>query len=264
MKNEHNITTLPSEQELIRKYIANTLTKEEDLAVAALYDTDEDFKDALDGLENLTLEEFDELMNRLEKNIEKKIAIPSNESGQTEMITESAKIKQLFPYRRMAIAASVILFLSFGSYVLFTTMQSTSTKLYTQHFEFADYPDMITRGSGEELSNSEKLAISAYNAENYEISIEHFEVLKDKYPDNVKYGLFLGISYLGNNKPELAIETFKGMKYQGTEFCNDVNWYLGLAYLRIRDKAAAREIFTKLADKNCYYHAAASDILAKL
>ncbi len=264
MKNEHKVTQIHNEQELIRKYIANTLTREEDLAVAALYDSDVDFKDALDGLENLSLEEYDELMNRLTHNLEKKVAMPKKEEGTTVVNVGSAKVHQLFPYRRIAIAASVILFLSVGCYVLFTKMQSTSTKLYAKHFEYANYPDMITRGSGEELSTSEKLAISAYNAENYEISIEHFEALKDKYPDNIKYGLFLGISYLGSNQPELAIKTFNNMNYKGTEFCNDINWYLGLSYLRIRDKAAAREIFTKLAEKNCYYHEAASDILAKL
>jgi tetratricopeptide (TPR) repeat protein len=264
MKNEQNISNLLPEKELIRKYIANALSREEELAVAAMYDNDIDFRDTLDGLENLTLEEYDELMNKLGHQVDSKIDQIKGKVNTNVVPLSTGKVTNFFSYRKMAIAASIILFLSVGSYVLFTEMQSTSTKLYTAHFEYAEYPDMITRGSGEELSTVEKLAISAYNAENYEISIEHFEALKSKYPDNVKYGLFLGISYLGSNQPELAIATFKNLNYQGTVFCNDINWYLGLSYLRIRDKAAAREVFTKLAEQGCYYQAAAKDILAKL
>jgi tetratricopeptide (TPR) repeat protein len=264
MKNENNISNPIPEKELIRKYIANTLTREEELAVAAKYDNDTDFRDTLDGLENFSLEEYDELMNKLDHHVNNKINQIKAKGNHNELPSNTGKVTNFFNYRKMAIAASVILFLSVGSYVLFTQMQSTSTKLYTAHFEFAEYPDMITRGSGEELSTVEKLAISAYNAENYEISIEHFEALKNKYPDNVKYGLFLGISYLGSNQPELAIATFKNLNYQGTTFCNDINWYLGLSYLKIRDKSAAREVFTKLAEQGCYYQAAAKEILAKL
>jgi hypothetical protein len=73
MKNENNISNPIPEKELIRKYIANTLTREEELAVAAMYDNDADFRDTLDGLENFSLEEYDELMNKLDHHVNNKI-----------------------------------------------------------------------------------------------------------------------------------------------------------------------------------------------
>lgn len=266
MQSNKNIKNQYPEQELIRKYLADTLTKEEEQTVAQLYQNNADFRDALDGFENMSVAEFDEWLTNTDQLIDSKLAIPVHEMIQpeSEFIIENNKVKEIHPYRRMAIAASVLLFLMLGCYIVFTQMQSTSTKLYVTHFELKDYPDMITRGSGEELSTTEKLAISAYNAENYEVSIEHFEALKNKYPDNVKYGLFLGISYLGSNQPDFAVKALTSVEYEGTAYCNDVNWYLGLAYLKLNNKKDAKDVFTKLASEDCYYKEVASEILVKL
>ncbi|MEZ5009821.1 MAG: hypothetical protein R2753_16855 [Chitinophagales bacterium] len=253
------------EQELIRKYLSDTLSKEEELLVAEKYQNDEDFRDALDGLEHLSEEEYIAQLNNIDSTIDKKLVAAKEETIEPpKIIIEQGKVKPLTNTRNLAIAASVLLFLAFGSILCIKLIQGPTEKVFASHMEYKAYPDMITRGAGEELSNLEKLAISSYNTENYEISSEHFEKLSAKYPENEKYALFLGISYLGANQPDNAIDALSAVQNDQSAFCNDINWYLGLAYLKIKDKGKAKEIFTKLSAVDCYYKEAAKEILQKL
>ncbi|MCB0501550.1 MAG: hypothetical protein KDD32_02620 [Bacteroidetes bacterium] len=253
------------EQELIRKYLADSLTKEEEALLAEKYQSDEDFRDALDGLEHLSVEEYEQQMSAIDQAIDKRLVKSEDEIIEPpKIIIEQGQVKPLINTKKFAIAASVILLLSLGSFLCLKLIQGPVEKVYAEHMTYKAYPDMITRGSGEELSNLEKLAISSYNTENYEISSEHFEKLSAKYPQNEKYALFLGISYLGANQPENAISALEAVQNDQSAFCNDINWYLGLAYLKIKEKGKAKEIFTKLSAADCYYNEAAKEILQKL
>lgn len=254
------------EQELIRKYLEDSLTKEEEALLAERYQSDEDFRDALDGLEQLSAEEYAQQMSAIDQAIDKQLAKKRDDEiiEPPKIIIEQGQVKPLTNTRKLAIAASVILLLSLGSLLCLKLIQGPAEKVYAEHMTYKAYPDMITRGSGEELSNLEKLAISSYNTENYEISSEHFEKLSAKYPQNEKYALFLGISYLGANQPENAISALEAVQNDQSAFCNDINWYLGLAYLKIKEKGKAKEIFTKLSAADCYYNEAAKEILQKL
>ncbi len=250
------------EQELIRKYLADTLNLEEELLIAERYEKDENFRDTLDGLEQLSVEEYDQLLTDIDNKIDNKIS--SAEELSKIHTVKTMKQRSVSPYRRWAIAASVLLVIAFSSIIALNLIQGPAQKLFAEHFEYKAYPDMIVRGAGEELSTAEKLAISAYNAENYEVSTEHFKTLSKKYPDNIKYNLFLGISHMGSNNPEKAITALERTPFDKSSFCNDINWYLGLAYLKVKNRAKAKEIFTKLAVVDCYYQQAATAILSKL
>ncbi len=258
MENSKYIGGHKQEQELIRKYLEDTLTREEELVVADLYQKDADFRDAIDGLEQLNTDELDDIMSSIDAKIES-VTISSSSSDESESETPEPITRNLYPWKNMAIAASVVIFFLVGSIALTTQLKSTNQKIVENAFEPIPYPDMVTRGSGDELSNLEKIAISAYNTENYEVSAEHFLKLHKKYPENTKYSLFLGISYMGLNKVDKAIEVLESIE-SNEKFEDDIRWYLALAYLKTKNKDKARVLFEELADSSSYYRESAIDI----
>ena len=103
------------EQELIRKYLADSLTKEEEALLAEKYQSDEDFRDALDGLEHLSVEEYEQQMSAIDQAIDKRLVKSEDEIIEPpKIIIEQGQVKPLINTKKFAIAASVILLLSSG------------------------------------------------------------------------------------------------------------------------------------------------------
>lgn len=255
-----------NEQALIRKYLTDTLSIDEEAILAKRYETDENFRDMLDGYEQLTIDEFDAVVAKLNAHSVSNLSEDDNLQGGKVLSIQSHPAVKAHKkrYQQLAIAACAVILLGFGFFVFMSQNTSAGKKMFAQHMEYKDYPDKITRGAGAELSSNEKMAIAAYNAENYEVSSQHFEQLTKKFPSDIKYALFLGISYLGNEQPQKAIALFESSNFKQTSFCNDINWYLGLAYLKVKEVEKAKSIFKQLSSKNCYYNDAAKEILAKI
>lgn len=260
------------EQELIRKYLEDSLTQEEELLVASMYDNDQEFRDTLDGLESLSAEEFTASMKSVSDRIDAKLSSAAT-TGELKQVTintaERDNVRRMFvqgqAFRRLAIAASVILVLALGGTWLISQYNSPVDKLVAANFEAKPYPDLIVRGSGDDLSQQEKLAISAYNTENYQVSIQYFQELHDQYPGIVKYGLFLGISHMGIKDPTSAVEVLEPLVPEAGKFTEDVQWYLALAYLKTKRLEEARELLTILsANTSSYYSQPSSEMLRKL
>ena len=258
-----------NEQELIRKYLEDSLTQEEELVVADLYDSDKEFREALDGLEMLSSEDFTETLHSVNARIDHKIQSSANVHNITMSTTRKDNVRQLFAagssMRRLAIAASLVLFLLFGGTLFMNQWQSPNQRAYAANFSAKPYPDQITRGHGDALSQPEKLAISAYNTENYEVSVQYFEDLFRQYPDNEKYGLFLGISHMGRKEHGKAIAIFEDLQANAVKYPEDIDWYLSLSYIKTQEIAKAKELLALLAENDTsYYQEASQDLLKKL
>jgi len=257
-----------NEQELIRKYLDNELTPEEEILVAERYESDAEFRDALDGMEMLSGSDFSDLMIDISDKIDKKISAAAG-SGQVIDISDAdageSKVIKLRSFRRMAIAASVVLLLFVGGTIMMNQIKTPTQKLVASNFQPKPYPDLITRGDSDDLSQLEKVAISAYNSENFEVSVKHFRDLYIQYPNIEKYGLFLGISQMGLSNYQDAIKTLSGLKERSETYSDDLDWYLGLSYLKMQQPELARPLFEGLAaDQNSYYREAARKIFKKL
>jgi len=257
-----------TEQELIRKYLDNELTQEEEIMVAERYEKDAEFRDALDGMEMMSGSEFSEIMSTISDEIDTKINAAAG-SGEVVEISDSgagsSNVFRLQSVRRMAIAASVVLLMFLGGTIVMNQIKSPIDKLVASNFEAKPYPDLILRGEAEDLSELEKVAIREYNAENYEVSVKHFSNLSIQYPDIQKYGLFLGISHMSLSDYTAAVETLLAVKAQGDGFSDDIDWYLGLSYLKLKQADKAKPLFERLAaNDQSYYSAAAEEIATKL
>lgn len=254
-----------SEQELIRKYLNDTLTKDEELLLADLYDSDASFRDALDGLEMLSGEQFNNVMESVSNKIDGKINSAATTSDEDVSISGGGRVIQMYSLKRMAIAASIVLSLVLGGTVLMNSLPGPYDKVYASNYVVKPYPDLITRGSGDDLSQLEKTAISAYNTENYEVSVKYFKDLFTQYPENEKYGLFLGIAYMGMEEHEQAINVLEVLISNSVKYKEDISWYLGLSYLKKKEVDNAKKLFASLSENNdSYYQESSVNILKKL
>lgn len=112
--------------------------------------------------------------------------------------------------------------------------------------EFTPYPGgEITRGDGERESTKAQ-AFAAYQEKNYPESIALFNAVPEAEKDEMTL-FFLGNAYLFAERPQEAIDTFKRYLLQYEEFALEAKWYLGLAYLKVGDEAAAKQQLEQVA-----------------
>ena len=257
-----------NEQELILKYLEDTLTSEEEMLVADLYESDKVFRDALDGLEMLTADQFSNTLNSLSARIDSKIQSSANVIEHD--VNKKDNVRQLFSsgtsMRRMAIAASLALCLLFGGTIFMNQWQSPTDRMFASNFENKPHPDPVVRGPNA-LSQAENLAITAYSLskdedENYEIAVERFRALFEQYPESEKHGLFLGISLMGDKEYQEAISILEGLQPIALKYTQDIDWYLALCYIKVKDLDGARSLLITLSnDTDSYYQEPSANLL---
>jgi tetratricopeptide (TPR) repeat protein len=99
----------------------------------------------------------------------------------------------------------------------------------------------------------------AYLAKNYEEAITRFEYLEVQgESDQVKF--FLGLSYLGNDRPEKAIPVFSMISSSSSLYGN-TSWYTALAYLKLNKLNEARSHLQKATSTPGLFRREAAEIL---
>lgn len=265
---EHMESRPQADRELIRKYLGDSLTPEEEKFLARRYESDRAFREALDGYEGMSPAEFDASMERISGRIQSRLEQGVGEArsvASKEGSRSPGRNYQMYSFRRLAIAASAALLVLVAGGIAINQIKSPTDRLVAAHFEARPYPDQITRGEGVELSQAERLAIASYNTGDYAVSVEHFRGLYEQYPENVKYGLFLAISQMEVSEYDSAVETLSALRTGDHAYTEDVLWYLGLSYLKLKRPEEAQALFATLAaNERSYYSEGARQILNKL
>lgn len=168
--------------------------------------------------------------------------------------------KRQHPGRRLLLAAACLLGLLFLGYRFWPA--PNPEQYYAHYFRPLTHPDMTLRGGSD--SSQANYAVKAYETENYKQAIYHYRKLLDEQPGEEKHRLFLGIAYLANYQPEKAVEILSAPFGVRTEFEDDRQWYLALAYLRINNFAAAKALLNGLANGTSYYREMAGELSNKL
>jgi tetratricopeptide (TPR) repeat protein len=107
-------------------------------------------------------------------------------------------------------------------------------------------------------------AEKAYNELDYPNAILYYKQLLNKDPNQDKYILFLGVSYLADNQTEQAIRLFNNSPYKNSMYAEDINWYLALAYIKKGDTQTAAILLQNLAKVSDYYKDQAWALYKKL
>lgn len=223
---------------------------------------DEFDAEALEGWNSLpnAEENFDTILNSLDKKIDV-LSVISHQG--TELPTEK-KTKPGSLGKWVALAASILLLIGVSFYI-FQPKESYEQQLFSTYFSPRVHPDAPVRGeSVMNLNEVESKAMYSYEAEDFKMAVNHYEVLVREYPKNSKHALFLSISYLGINNAEKAINVLSRLDIVDENYKSDIAWYLALAYLKNNEKNAARIILEGLAKEDCFYTESAIEILNAL
>ncbi len=234
-------------EELIEKYIQNRLSSEEELKFAKLLKSDLAFKDEVtlhSNLKKVTKHEddanFRKLITTLEEKIEKPIQKPS--------------------YTKWLVAASIALLLGL-TYFLNINEKVSTDELFAQNFEpYRNVIAPVVRGDNGNQEDEKTQAFLAYEKGEYETAITLFTKLykstKEPYYLFYKANALLKLERAQEAVP-LLLEHLK-TKDTLTE---KTNWYLALAYLKIKDKPKAKKLLKKVIANKSYKDKEAKKLL---
>lgn len=159
---------------------------------------------------------------------------------------KKGKIKLLYSKRNnLLIAASIILSISVGSLLLFTMNQTISSldKIYVQNY---NQYEITNYRSNNFVNPNLGFALQAYEEKNYFIAYELFASIKNK-SNQIK--LYLGFTQIEINHFNEAINTFISIiNSDDITLIEHAKWYLGLCYLKTKEKQKAYEQFKDLAE----------------
>jgi len=140
----------------------------------------------------------------------------------------------------------------------------TSTeKLFAANFQ--PYPDLISQRS-ETTSNVMLLeAMSYYKNKEYEnASVLFTELLSGQFKTDTLLMLYNGISILGANHPDSAINRFDILINNNNRFSETAKWYKALALIETKRIEEAKKLLTSIVDSKSYNFIKAKEIIKEL
>ncbi|MGY3791631.1 hypothetical protein [Aquimarina sp. 433] len=228
-------------EELIDKFLHSELTPAEKEQFDDLLANDISFKEDLDLLSNLKnvagAEDRDDLRKQM-ANFEAKIA--ANET----------KVVPLFNYKKLLVAASILLIISLGVISLLDPFGVSTNDLYASNFEpYKNVVTPIVRGTADD--NEEIAAFSSYENKEYAVSAEQFgklyEITQKPY-----FLLYQANALLAIDQTKEAIPLLEQHIALKDELIERGKWYLSLAYLKENQKEKAIQLLEDLSTNGTF------------
>jgi hypothetical protein len=236
----------------IELYFENKLTQEEAMVIEQRLENDTDFKKLFknykQAIESVNLFGRQQLKDKL----------------QQIKFNRFSKPVRFILFRIAAIFLG-ILFISLPVYYI-AFHKSNSERIYDNYF--IPYNDIVTEKGI--ASNTQQLLSSVmfdYNNKKYKEANIVFSKISQTNIANDTILFYYGISLLADKKPVQSISIFKKLKEDKTSIFNDYgmsDWYLALAYIKVKDNPNAIKILNDLVNKNNDYSGKAKEILEKL
>ena len=164
---------------------------------------------------------------------------------------------------RYAVAASVAVVISLGTYSLFFK-KIPDNKIVSQFYKPYDVT-LVNRSANNDLDVTLRSALLKYENREYTEAIKLFQKALEINPKMVASNLYTGISYFEIQKYRKADKSLsKVIEQNDNLYIEQAEWYLGFCYLKLNENEKAREQFAKLASKYGYYQKDARKILRKI
>ena len=133
------------------------------------------------------------------------------------------------------------------------------------HQYFQPYPNTIPLVRSQARIGNLELAMMEYEAENYQASLNILQEIIREEPENITACFYAGIVNLCLNDPRPAITRFqKILNEEKNDFMDHARWYLGLSYLKNKDKEQAKSIFRDIATTDGLYTNRSKELLNTL
>jgi len=239
-------------ENLINKYFAGTLTKEEQVTFDKLLAQDANFQEQLRFEEDVKAVVQSEQRQQLKQKLQK-----------IENQLESTKPVKKSYWKPLSIAASILLLFSASWFLYNSISPKSAEELYAANYEV--YPNTvytITRGDSQDDS-LERQAFEAYEQNDLTSAIELFEELNAKSGlDYVEF--YLGQVYMANNNVEKALDLFEKIITEESDFQIEALWYAALCQLKLDKPDKAIPLLKQLVVDGSYKKEISTELLNEL
>ncbi len=166
------------------------------------------------------------------------------------------RVRQLIVY-----VGSIAAVLVIGLFVFLQLSKEVDSKsLYAKHKNWDELPSLTLRDANTELAEAEKL----FKQQQYQEALDIFKKYQTEKSEtlNPQVLLYIGVTQLELNRNEEAIESFKILRNSNTLDASKADWYLALAYLKLKDTEKAKKHLDQLVKTpNGYKYTAAVQLL---
>ncbi len=178
---------------------------------------------------------------------------------QLERITKKPAKRVL----RYAVAASVAVVMSLGTYSLFFKKVSDN-RIVSQFYKPYDVT-LVNRSANSNLDATLRSALLKYENREYNEAIGLFQKALEINPKMIASNLYTGISYFEIQKYHEADQSLsKVIEQNDNLYIEQAEWYLGFCYLRLGEQEKAYEQFASLAGHRGFYQKEAKKILRRI
>lgn len=163
-----------------------------------------------------------------------------------------------------AMAASFLIIILAGYFI--TSRKPDLQELYLSYYQ--PYPNIVAPiERSKEGEGETSRAFRLYEKGHYEEAIAVFEkaLLTKEEKERAALNFYFALSLLKTGEEEKAIGLLNQLKTEGgNRFTEPSFWYLGLAYLKKRDKNNALQVFEQIAHSSSAYRYKAMEIMDEL
>ncbi len=213
----------PEEQDLIDRYLANELTKEEGEAFEKRLSEDARWHTLVAETKVLAL------------GIEEAALQEKLTTFHDTIATKKASVIKMSWPARVAIAASLVL--AFSTIIWLTQQPAKNTKIVAAYFK--PDPGLPTTMGVSDHYEFER-AMVEYKTGNYTKAIESWERIRQHNPANDTLNYFIASALLANKEATKSIPFFDAViKISNSAFLQEAYWYRGLAFLQQGNKEEA-------------------------
>lgn len=180
-------------------------------------------------------------------------------SPQLEKLTRKSPKRVL----RYAVAASIAVVISLGTYSLFFK-KVDNNKIVSEFYKPYDVT-LVNRSSNDHILPLMREALYKYDNEEYREAVSLFREILEVKPEMTASYLYSGISYMELKEYVNAEKSFIAViEHDDNLYIEQAEWYLGMVYLLTDELEKAKVQFLKIKLDDGYYKDEATRILKKL
>lgn len=179
-------------------------------------------------------------LNNLKHSLESNRATYFGSTKEKDSLSSKSKIISIKKwYISMAVAASILIGLNFMG--IFSTDLAQLPSIQSEK----------TRGNNDQSILTE--AIDKYNIQEYDESAILFSSLLEKDSTNVRFQYYLGLSYLGDKQPQVALELLLPIANGSSIYAEDATYFTAIAAWKQNQIDIATKYAKKIPSESAYY-----------
>ncbi|WP_208503593.1 hypothetical protein [Roseivirga sp. E12] len=241
--------------DLLDRYFSNELDKSELKAFNERLKTDPQFNQEFQEIKEIKLA----VKLEARKNIKSLFTDIEDSLNQEELTTNN----QTAMKRMLTVAASLILMVSVSYFVLNGSGQPSPKDVFTEYYKPYNNLNGQVRGESINTESMSAAAYSAYDAGNYALAVENFEVLVEVEKTAENY-FYMGIANIEIGNYETAVKSLNTTLNNFSTFKDQSKWYLSMALLADKKEEEALSSLISLSMKKNSYSKRSKEALTSL